>query len=64
MFEQEASYASYMDAFFRERPNAAISWIHNLGQGKYGSAGHTLLKDAESAKFLKVKHVCLDSLPF
>ena len=60
MFEQEASYASYMDAFFREKPNSAISWIHDLGQGRYGSAGHALLKDADETN-LEGKHVCLDS---
>jgi len=61
MFEQEASYASYMDAFFRERPNSAICWIHDLGQGKYGSAGHALLRDADNATNLEGKHVCLDA---
>jgi nuclear pore complex protein Nup133 len=58
MFEQEGSYASYLDAFFRDRPNGAISWIHDLGHGRYGSTGHTLLKDADIATNLEGKHVC------
>jgi len=57
MFEQEAAHAVYMDAFFRERPNAAISWIHDLGKASYGSAASALLKDAENATNLEGKHV-------
>lgn len=59
MFEQEASCTSYMDAFFRERPNSAISWIHDLGQGRYGSASQALWKDADNAIDLEGKHVGL-----
>lgn len=62
MFEQETSYAKNMDVFFRERPNSAISWIHDLGQGRYGSVSHALLKDADGASNLDGKHVCLDYL--
>jgi len=57
MFEQEAAHAVYMDAFFRERPNTAISWIHDLSKASYGSAASALLKDAENATNLEGKHV-------
>jgi len=57
MFEQEAAHAVYMDAFFRERPNTSISWIHDLGKARFGSAASALLKDADSASNLEGKHV-------
>jgi len=57
MFEQEAANAAYMDAFFREKPNYAISWLHDLAQGRYGAAAHALLQDSEDANKLEAKHV-------
>ena len=60
MFEQ-ADYANYMDSFFHDKPNVAISWIHDLGQGRYSSAADALLRDAEVANNLEGKHVCLES---
>jgi len=59
MFEQEADYANYMDSFFRDKPNVAISWIHDLGQGRYNPAADALLRDAEVANNLEGRHVCL-----
>ena len=61
MFGQQADYANYMDTFFRDKPNVAISWIHDLGQGRYGSAADALLRGAEVANNLEGKHVCLNS---
>ena len=57
MFDQESSRASYMDSFFKENSNNELSWIHDLGQGRFGSAASSLLKVAENATNLEGKHV-------
>jgi len=57
MFDQESQRASYMDSFFKENPNVALSWIHDLGQGRFGPAASSLLKVAESAANLEGRHV-------
>lgn len=57
MFDQESLRASYMDSFFKENSNDGLSWIHDLGQGRFGPAASSLLKVAESATNLEGKHV-------
>ena len=57
MFDQESQRASYMDSFFKENSNDGLSWIHDLGQGRFGPAASSLLKVAESATNLTGKHV-------
>lgn len=57
MFDQESQRASYMDIFFKENSNYALSWIHDLGQGRFGSAASSLLKVAESSTNLEGRHV-------
>lgn len=57
MFNQEAQRGAYMDAFFRQYPNIAISWIRDLGKSSHGSAALALLQDAEGASNLEAKHV-------
>lgn len=57
MFNQESPRASYMDSFFKENPNTGLSWIHDLGQGRFGPAASSLLKVAESATNLEGRHV-------
>lgn len=57
MFEQEAANALYMDAFFREKPNYAISWLHSLARGRYGTAAQALLQSSEGTTKLEGKHV-------
>ena len=57
MFDQESQRASYMDSFFKENSNDGLSWIHDLGQGRFGPAASSLLKVAESATNLEGKHV-------
>ncbi|CAA7271672.1 unnamed protein product [Cyclocybe aegerita] len=59
MFEQEAECGPYMDAFFREGPNSAVSWIHDLGKSRFGSAANALLHDAGQATNLEGKHLML-----
>ena len=57
MFDQESPRASYLDSFFKENSNNGLSWIHDLGQERFGPAATTLLKVAESATNLEEKHV-------
>ncbi|OBZ75079.1 hypothetical protein A0H81_04264 [Grifola frondosa] len=57
MFTQEQD--GYMDSFFAEHPNPAISWIHDLGRGRYGLASQALLSEAEHATELTTKHLML-----
>ncbi|KAI0957243.1 hypothetical protein AcW1_005700 [Taiwanofungus camphoratus] len=57
MFTQE--HDEYMDAFFSKYPNPAISWIHDLGRGRYGLVSESLLSEAENATELVAKHLML-----
>lgn len=57
MFDQEAKRAAYIDAFFRQYPNIAISWIRDIERAGYGSAASALLDDAQTATNLEAKHV-------
>ncbi|KAJ3516620.1 hypothetical protein NLJ89_g1011 [Agrocybe chaxingu] len=57
--QHEAECGPYMDAFFRERPNSAVSWIHDLGKSRFGSAANALLHDAGQATNLEGKHLML-----
>lgn len=59
MFTQEDAYRGYMDKFFALNPNTALSWIHDLGNGRHGAAAAALLIDAEQAINLEAKHVSL-----
>jgi len=59
MFAQEDTYQRYMDKFFTLNPNTAISWIHDLENGRHGAAAAALLIDAEEATNLEAKHVSL-----
>ncbi|KDR81643.1 hypothetical protein GALMADRAFT_239719 [Galerina marginata CBS 339.88] len=59
MFDQEAPGTAYVDVFFREHPNIAISWINDLGKSRFGSAASALLEDAENATNLEAKHLML-----
>ena len=61
MFDQASQRASYLDSFFKENSNDGLSWIHDLGQGRFGSAASSLLKVAENASNLKGKHVRVDN---
>jgi hypothetical protein len=57
MFAQEDVQSGYMDRFFAENPNTAISWIHDLGKGRHEAAAAALLHEAEQATNLETKHV-------
>ncbi len=56
MFSQEQN--EYLDKFFAAHEYPSVSWIHDLGQGRYGFAAQSLLSEAEHAPELSSKHVC------
>ncbi|KAK0500496.1 hypothetical protein EDD18DRAFT_1307884 [Armillaria luteobubalina] len=39
LFSLDESHTGYMDKFFADNANPLISWIHDLGHGRYASAG-------------------------
>lgn len=47
----------YLDTFFAEHAHPGISWIHDLGRGRYALASQALLTEAEHAPELVSKHV-------
>lgn len=47
----------YLDTFFAEHSHPGISWIHDLGRGRYALASQALLTEAEHAPELVSKHV-------
>ncbi|EIW51716.1 uncharacterized protein TRAVEDRAFT_136690 [Trametes versicolor FP-101664 SS1] len=49
----------YLDAFFAEHSHPGISWIHDLGRGRYALASQALLTEAEHAPELVSKHLML-----
>ena len=57
MFELSDQYGSYIDAFFLKHPYPYVSWIHDLGKGRWGSASVTLLSNAERMQDLETRHV-------
>ncbi|KAI0780884.1 Non-repetitive/WGA-negative nucleoporin C-terminal-domain-containing protein [Trametes elegans] len=57
LFAQE--HTEYLDAFFAEHPHHGISWIHDLGRGRYALASQALLTEAEHAPELESKHLML-----
>jgi nuclear pore complex protein Nup133 len=56
MFSQEDE-KGYLDKFFVEQPNPAISWLDDIGKGRFDAASGALLSEAQSASNLKSKHV-------
>ena len=57
MFAHDDSQSPHIDKYFAESPNNSISWINDLGKGRYSTASATLLKEAEHASNLDAKHV-------
>ncbi|KAI0362165.1 hypothetical protein OH77DRAFT_1515456 [Trametes cingulata] len=57
MFAQ--NHSEYLDTFFAEHPHPGISWIHDLGRGRYALASQALLTEAEHAPELVSKHLML-----
>ncbi|KAJ7449858.1 hypothetical protein FB451DRAFT_741132 [Mycena latifolia] len=59
MFSQDDVQGAYMDKFFAAHPDPSISWIHHLGQRRYGEAAEALLSESETATQLNAKHLML-----
>jgi nuclear pore complex protein Nup133 len=59
MFAVEGSVAhdAYMDKYFTQHPHPAISWVHDVGKGRYKSAAGALLEESSQATHLEEKHV-------
>ncbi|CDO69523.1 hypothetical protein BN946_scf184785.g28 [Trametes cinnabarina] len=57
MFAQD--HSPFLDHFFAEHPHPGISWIHDLGRGRYAQASQALLTEAEHAPELVSKHLML-----
>ncbi|PPR00501.1 hypothetical protein CVT24_005524 [Panaeolus cyanescens] len=57
--ELEAQRGVYLDAFFKAHPNWAISWLNDLGKGRYEDAAMGLFKDASGTGNLEAKHLML-----
>lgn len=57
MFAQEDAYGGYFDKFFAEQRHPSISWVHDIGRGRFGAASQTLLDESRDASDLQMKHV-------
>lgn len=58
MFAHEDIYSGYMDKFFAAHHHPAISWIHDLGRGRFRTVSQTLLSESQGASDLQIQHVC------
>lgn len=58
MFAQEDVYGGYIDRFFAEQKHPSISWVNDLGKGRFSAASRTLLDESRDAGDLEMKHVC------
>ncbi|KXN86872.1 hypothetical protein AN958_09467 [Leucoagaricus sp. SymC.cos] len=58
MFSQEDE-KGYLDRFFAEQPNPAISWLDDIGKGRFDAASAALLTEAQGAGNLESKHLML-----
>ncbi|KAG9226276.1 hypothetical protein CCMSSC00406_0003155 [Pleurotus cornucopiae] len=59
MFAQEDLYSIYFDRFFASNPHPSISWLHDLGKGRYESTAQTLLEEANRSTNLPSKQFLL-----
>lgn len=50
-------YTDYVDSFFAKHPHPSLSWIHDLGKGRWETASLTLLKEANHTADLSTRHV-------
>ena len=55
MFAQD--HNGYLDLFFEDHKHPGISWIHDLGRGRYADASQALRTESEHASELASKHV-------
>ncbi|KAI0797979.1 hypothetical protein C8Q75DRAFT_801881 [Abortiporus biennis] len=57
MFAQE--HGDYLDKFFSQNRYPSVSWINDLGKGRYFAASASLLSEADRAPELTTKHLML-----
>lgn len=55
--EHHSSFSAYLDKFFATHQHPSVSWIHDVGKGRFGIAADALLEEADSAGELSAKHV-------
>lgn len=55
--EHQPIFGAYLDKFFATHQHPSMSWLHDVGKGRYGIAANSLLEEAESAGELSAKHV-------
>ncbi|KAK0204765.1 hypothetical protein DFS33DRAFT_1322617 [Desarmillaria ectypa] len=58
-FSLSESHTGYMDKFFANNANPLISWIHDLGHGRYAAAARALLVESGEATNLASKQLML-----
>ncbi|EJF65900.1 hypothetical protein DICSQDRAFT_49916 [Dichomitus squalens LYAD-421 SS1] len=58
LFAQQ-DHIEYMDLFFAEHPHPGISWLHDLGRGRFALASQALLSEAEHAPEIASKQLML-----
>ncbi|KAK0469814.1 Non-repetitive/WGA-negative nucleoporin C-terminal-domain-containing protein [Desarmillaria tabescens] len=59
LFSLSDSHTGYMDKFFADNANPLISWIHDLGHGRYAAAARALLVESGEATNLASKQLML-----
>lgn len=62
MFAQSELYTNHIDAYFAKHPQPSISWIHNLGKGRWTTTSQTLLSQANGTSDLATRHVSIQGL--
>ena len=55
--ENDPAFNGYLDKFFASHKYPSVSWIHDVGKGRYDVAGNALLQEADGAGELSAKHV-------
>lgn len=58
MFSQEDE-KGFLDKFFAEKPNPAISWLDDIGKERFDAASSALLSEAQGAANLEAKYFML-----
>lgn len=57
--EHDQAFNGYLDKFFASHKYPSVSWIHDVGKGRYDVAGNALLLEADGAGELCAKHLML-----
>ncbi|KAK0450161.1 Non-repetitive/WGA-negative nucleoporin C-terminal-domain-containing protein [Armillaria borealis] len=59
LFSLDESHTGYMDKFFADNTNPLISWVHDLGHGRYAAAARALLVESGEATNIASKQLML-----